>query len=207
LFLILVSSPIANAQFKNPKKDSVATASARDSSKTDTAAPKHKHLSEPDKAALKSAIIPGWGQATHHDTWWHVPIIYAGFAVMGYIIWWNDTNYINYRNAARLRFATILDTNNHHYDVYDPRNPYKGVNKILDPNDIVANREYYRRNRDLTIIIASVWYVANILDAYVFTHLREFDISNDLSMRIEPINLSMLGNQPVVTCGLKFNIR
>ena len=194
-----------NAQFKNPRPDTSSTTYVKDSSKTDTTAPKHKKLSEPDKAAIMSAIIPGLGQATHHDTWWHVPIIYAGFAVMGYVIWWNDTNYLNYRNAYRMRVATELDTNNHHYDVYNPLN--KSSTRQMSDQDLLDNREFYRRNRDLTIIIASVWYVANILDAYVFTQLRTFDISNDLSMRIEPVNFSMMGNQPVVTCGLKFNIR
>jgi len=194
-----------HAQSKNVKHDSMQEISSHKSASSDTAAPFRKHLTEPDKAAIMSTIIPGLGQATHHDTWWHVPIIYAGFAVMGYIIWWNDTNYINFRNAYRQRIATELDTNNHHYDVYNPLSKYPGP-KYQDQG-LLDSREYYRRNRDLTIIIASVWYVANILDAYVFTHLRQFDISNDLSMRIEPINLSMLGNQPVVTCGLKFNIR
>ena len=179
--------------------------SSKNSSKTDTASPKHRHLSEPDKAALKSVIIPGWGQISHHDTWWHVPIIYAGFAVFGYFIWTNDTTYINYRNAFRQRVATMQDTANHHYDVYDERNPVKGSK--LQYDDLLSNREYYRRNRDISIILASVWYVANVLDAYVFAHLREFDISNDLTMRIQPINISMMGNQPVVTCGLKFNLR
>lgn len=194
----------SSAQSKIIRPDST-TASTPDTLKTDTVAPKHRHLSEPDKAAIKSAIIPGWGQITHKDTWWHVPIIYAGFAVFGYFIWWNNQNYDTFRNAYRQRIATELDTNNRNYDIYNVLNPVKGP-KYQDQG-LLDSREYYRRNRDLLIIVTSVYYLANILDAYVFTHLREFDISNDLTMRIQPLNISMLGNQPVVSCGLKFNLR
>ena len=195
----------ANAQSNTIRPDSMQQISSKDSSKTDTAAPKHHHLSEPDKAALKSAIIPGWGQITHKDTWWHVPIIYAGFAVFGYFIWYNNANYDTFRNAYRQRLATELDTSNHNYDIYNQLSKVKGP-KYLDAG-LLDNREYFRRNRDLLIIFTSVFYIANILDAYVFTHLREFDISNDLTMRIQPLNISMLGNQPFVTCGLKLNLR
>jgi len=207
LLAIFIGSFCLNvsAQSKIIRPDSATTASAPDTLKTDTAAPKHRHLSEPDKAAIKSAIIPGWGQVTHKDTWWHVPIIYAGFAVFGYFIWFNNANYDTFRNAYRQRIATELDTNNRNYDIYNVLNPVKGP-KYQDQG-LLDSREYYRRNRDLLIIVTSVYYLANILDAYVFTHLREFDISNELTMRIQPLNISMLGNQPVVSCGLKFNLR
>ncbi len=205
LTLICFSISRVHAQYKALPPDSTTHASSGDTLKTDTTAPKHKHLSEPDKAAIMSAILPGLGQIGHHDTWWHVPIIYAGFGVLGYYIWFNNTNYIIYRNAYKQRLATTLDTTDHNYDVYDPRNPVKGPKISYD--ELLSDREYYRRNRDLLIIVTSVYYVANILDAYVFAQLRTFDISNDLALRIEPINISMLGNQPVVTCGLKFNLR
>jgi len=197
---------LAHAQYKKPRPDSTTQASAGDTLKTDTAAPKHKHLSEPDKAAIMSAILPGLGQAGHHDTWWHVPIIYAGFATLGYFIWTNDTSYINYRNAFRLRVATTQNPNDQHYDYYNGLNPHHGP-QIIDYDALLSNREYYRRNRDLLIIVTSVWYVANILDSYVFAQLRTFDISNDLTMRVQPLNISIMGNQPVVTCGLKLNLR
>ena len=202
---MLVMVSYADAQSKIIRPDSAALTSAPDTLKTDTAAPKHHHLSEPDKAAIKSAIIPGWGQIGHKDTWWHVPIIYAGFAVFGYYIWFNDVNYYIYRNAYRQRVATEADTTNHNYDIYNPLSTVKGPK--LSDQGLLDNREYYRRNRDLLIIVSSVFYIANIMDAYVFTHLREFDISNDLTMRIQPLNISMMGNQPVVSCGVKFNLR
>jgi hypothetical protein len=172
--VILLSMVKASAQAKPESSDST----------TQVATTKH-HLTKPDKAAIMSAIIPGLGQIGYNDSWWHVPVIYAGFAVMGYAIYYNNTQYNIYRTAY--------------------------TNSVMPDGasngDILQNREYYRRNRDLTIIIASVWYAANILDAYVSAHLREFDISNNLAMNIEPLNISMLGSQPVVTCGLKLNLR
>jgi len=152
---------------------------------SDTAYPIHKHLSQPNKAAIMSTILPGLGQIGHKDTWWHVPIIYTGFAVMGYSIYYNNAQY----NAFRTAYKNSITADG-------------GCNP-----DFLDNREFYRRNRDLSIIIASVWYLANILDAYTSAHLREFDINNNLAAKIEPLNISMLGNQPVVTCGLKLNLR
>ena len=153
--------------------------------KSDTAVSIHKQLSEPDNSAIMSAILPGLGQINHKDTWWHVPIIYIGFAAMGYSIYYNNTQY----NAFRVAFKNSIK-------------PDGGFNQ-----DFLESRELYRRHRDLSIIIASVWYLSNILDAYTSANLREFDISNDLAVKIDHFNIAMLGNLPVVTCGLKLNLR
>jgi hypothetical protein len=51
-------------------------------------------------------------------------------------------------------------------------------------------------------------YAANIVDAYVFAQLKDFDVSNDLSMQLHPINISMMpGFQPAVTTGITLKLK
>jgi hypothetical protein len=201
--VLLCGTNRACAQYKDTTVYHVNTA---DSTTKDTV-PKKKHhgMSKPNQAALMSAIIPGLGQIGHKDAWWHVPIIYAGFGVMGYFIYDNNNQYNLYRYAYLTRMRTNADTTDKNYDQFNPL--IKNAPHPMSDNELLDEREYYRRNRDLSIIVTVVWYAANIIDAYVAAHLREFDISNNLSMRVDPVNFSMIGNQPFVTCGLKFNLK
>jgi len=188
------------------KDSTIVVTPKTDSVTADTTSKKHKKMSKYDKAALMSAILPGLGQIGHHDTWWHVPIIYAGFATLGYFIQDNNTQYVRYVGYFHQRLKTDADTSDHNYDPYNQLNP-KRIGTLSDDgllNDYVL---YYRRNRDLLIIVTSVWYLANIVDAYVAAQLRDFDITNNLSMRFSPLNIALVGNQPFVTCGLKFNLK
>jgi hypothetical protein len=191
---------------KAQDKDTAVYHVKADTSKVDTL-PKKKHhkLTKPDQAALMSAIIPGLGQVSHKDAWWHVPIIYAGFGVIGYFIYDKNTQYQLYRSYYQTRLRTNANPNDTTYDPYNPLNK-KAIFKYPD-QWLLDQREYYRRNRDLSIIVGVVWYAANILDAYVAAQLRDFDISNNLSMQVQPVNFSLIGNQPFVTCGLKFNLK
>jgi hypothetical protein len=193
----------ANAQ----DKDTAIYAVKSDTAKGDTI-PKKKHqkMSKPDQAALMSAIIPGLGQIGHKDAWWHVPIIYAGFGVIGYFIYDNNNSYQQFRSYYQTRLRTDANPKDSAYDPYNPLNKH-AIGYIYYASDLLSYREVYRRNRDLSIILAVAWYGANILDAYVSAHLREFDITNNLSMQVQPLNFSLLANQPVVSCGLKFNLK
>lgn len=67
----------------------------------------------------------------------------------------------------------------------------------IESTDLLyQNLSYYRRNFELTCIIGSLFYVLNIIDASVDAHLYKFDITEDLSMKIEPevIHYSFLRN-------------
>jgi hypothetical protein len=47
-------------------------------------------------------------------------------------------------------------------------------------------KDYYRRYRDLSFFVLVGVYALSIIDAYVDASLSEFDISDDLSLRIAP---------------------
>jgi hypothetical protein len=154
----------------------------------------------PSIVAIESAVIPGLGQISNRQ-YWKVPIIYGGFLTLGYFIRENQLQYVDFRDAYKLR----VDGDTATKDKYDPTVP--GSIFKYSESTLLNARENYRRNRDLSIIITAGLYAANILDAYVFAHLKQFDVSEDLSMRIIPVNLTNIAQNNTVVCTLQLNLR
>lgn len=151
---------------------------------------KDKGLSKPGRAALYSAVIPGAGQF-YNQQYWKVPLIYAVGGALGYFIIDNNKEYQAYR---------------HSYQAVS--NPSLGLtpSRSGSATTLLNNRDFYRRNRDLTIILSVLAYGLNIMEANVAAHLREFDISDDLSLNWQPgLQVSPLHSRP--TPGLTLNLR
>ncbi|TYP86966.1 hypothetical protein BC792_1427 [Sphingobacterium allocomposti] len=123
----------------------------------------------------RSLIVPGWGQYTNQGLWWiKVPIIYGGL-VTGYVVFdywqWYYKKFLD-EIAFRLEYG---DTPN------DP-------DLINWGNEgLVRQKDYARRNRDLTILVSVGWWGLNVIEAYVDSMLKNrWDIGRDMSMRIRP---------------------
>ena len=130
----------------------------------------------PRLAALYSAIFPGAGQF-YNEKYWKIPIVYALGAFAAYQIKSNHQNYMLFRNV----YFNLLDgdpTNNDEFQAF--------LDKGFTDTSINRRLEAYKRDRDYWIILAGVFYVLNIVDATVDAHLREFNLNDNLSMRIEP---------------------
>lgn len=152
---------------------------------------KIKHHS-PKKAALFSAILPGLGQA-YNKKYWKIPIIYAGVGTLIYFVNLNHKEYKKFRDA----YNYVASGDSAHTD-----NDY--VNKYSQ-NALLQGRNYYRSNIELTYILSGVLYLLNIIDATVDAHLFEYDISDDLTMKLEPGYTSdILYQKPVTTLKLSF---
>ena len=139
------------------------------------------------KATLMSAILPGLGQG-YNKKYWKIPIIYLGLGSMGYSIDFAQTRYKDFQNAYIWRADEDAGT----IDNYDP-NIDNSFPKYSE-SQLKQLRDYYRRNRDLSILIAAGFYILNIMDATVDAHFFSFEISNDLSIGIEPIIFQTEGN-------------
>lgn len=122
----------------------------------------------PRKATILSAVLPGAGQV-YNGKAWKVPILYAGFMTDIYFIGYNNKRYQTFRDAL---FA---------YDDGD-QSQFPSLNR----DALVRNVDYWRQNRDLTILLLAAIYALNLIDANVDAHLSGFDISDDLAMKIEP---------------------
>lgn len=123
---------------------------------------------DPKKATLLSAILPGAGQVYNGKSW-KVPILYAGILTDLYFINYNHRRYESFRDAL---FAL---------DKKEP-NQFPSLNRAA----LVRNVDYWRQNRDLTILLLLGIYALNLVDANVDAHLSGFDISEDLALQVAP---------------------
>jgi len=142
------------------------------------------------KALLYSAIFPGLGQI-YNRKYWKLPLVYGGFIGCIYATTWNGTQYNGYRRAY-LDFISG-DPKANSWDAYR-YGSYKADPDTWTPamqtsfaTALKSAKDYYRRYRDLSIIITVGVYALSIIDAYVDAQLFDFDVSPDLNVKVEPI--------------------
>lgn len=126
----------------------------------------------PLKAAYYSALLPGLGQI-YNRKYWKLPIVYAGFAGAGTAIYLNRVELNRFREEYMVRTRPG-------YGAEDPTLSFASDATLLK----FYNR--YKRYYEISIILGSVWYILNILDATIDAHLHDFDMSDDLSWHIRP---------------------
>lgn len=162
------------------RADSIITITTSDS----FTAPSYMFKPSPRKAVIYSAIFPGLGQI-YNRQYWKLPILYGGFVGFTYAITWNNGYYRDYLGGYQDIMDGNPDTNRWHNML-----PYGMDPESVDENwfsDVLKQRkDYYRYYRDLSVIGTVALYMLAIVDAYVDSQLFDFDMSPDLSMRIEP---------------------
>jgi len=169
-----------NLKAQNNRTDSLLTEKARlqiDSVENELIADLDSEVSSPVRAALLSAVLPGLGQV-YNKSYWKVPIIYSGFAVFALVLDYNNYYYIFFRNAL----LAELDND-----------PATTPPPFVTSTSASRNADFYRRNRDFSIILTGLFYLLNVVEAHVDAHLQDFDISDDVTVQIKP------GLQPVMT--------
>jgi len=139
--------------------------------------------SDPKRALWLALVLPGAGQIYNHK-YWKLPIIYGGFLGCTYALLWNQQMYKDYSQA----YLDIMDEdpttasyNNmlpYGYDITGREEQFKSVFK--------HKKDFYRKNRDLSIFAFFGVYIISVIDAYVDAQLATFDITPDLSMKVGP---------------------
>ncbi|MFZ9743535.1 MAG: DUF5683 domain-containing protein [Chitinophagaceae bacterium] len=127
------------------------------------------------KAALRSAILPGLGQA-YNKKYWKIPLVYGALAIPISTFRYNSDWYDKTRFAYSVRVTN--DTAN-----------FKNIARELQPISTEALRTYrnsFRKNMDFSVLGLLLMWGLNIVDATVDGHLRTFNISDDISMIIQP---------------------
>ena len=157
----------------------------------------------PTRSVWLGLVFPGLGQI-YNRSYWKLPIIYGGFAGCFYAIQWNNKYYKDYLSA----YKDIMDA--------DPNT--QSYLKILpygvDSNSSYAKtylnqkQNYYRKYRDLSIIITVGVYALSIVDAFVDAQLHDFDISEDVSMKIQPTFIENPQNATLASAavGMRFKV-
>jgi hypothetical protein len=145
----------------------------------------------PTKAVIYSAIFPGLGQI-YNRKYWKLPIVYGGFLGCAYAITWNGNQYNGYKKAYN-EFTDNDDTTNawKDYVYYTWRNKEEWSSEDINyvSRMLKSRKDFHRRNRDLSYIVTIGVYAICMVDAYVDAQLFDFDISPDLSLRVNPFIL------------------
>ncbi len=150
----------------------------------------------PRKATLYSAVLPGLGQA-YNKKYWKIPVVYAGFATMGYFVYFNTSKYNEFKQAL-IDFKDLSAETNSYLNLIGPGLNPETFDRSLGStlfsredeewfrNQLENNMNYYRRYRDLSFLLTVIWYAMNVIDANVDAHLFYYEISDDISMNIAP---------------------
>ncbi len=139
---------------------------------------KAKKPHSPTKATIMSACLPGLGQI-YNGKWWKVPIVYAGLGGLGYLVYSNYSEYRAYLHAYEFKTGDLpegVTLTQHETDL---------ANRYAD-SQLQTYKESYRRDFEFFTILTVAWYGLNILDACVDGHLYTYDISDDLSLSVDP---------------------
>lgn len=134
----------------------------------------------PKKAALRSALLPGWGQV-YNKKIWKVPIIYGALGSSGAIFFYNLNNYQDTRFAYRVKYN--MRVNRTDSALF---NQIKPNLQPLPEESLKYYRNQFRRDIDYSVLFFLVLWGLNVVDATVDAHLKTFDVGNDLSLRIAP---------------------
>ena len=138
----------------------------------------------PKRALWLALVLPGAGQI-YNRKYWKLPIVYGGFVGCVYAIRWNNQMYHDYSQA----YMDLVDNDSqtHSYD------QFLHLGNKITPENIERYKELfrkrkdrYRRWRDLSIFTMIGVYVLSVIDAYVDASLSEFDISDNLTLRVSP---------------------
>lgn len=172
----------------------------------DTIVAKPKHKIVPRVSTIRSLIFPGLGQA-YNRQYWKLPLVAGAFVSLGMIANYNQVRYQKYRAFYFIVSQRADDPS------YRPPQTVSvvyedGLARDLDVNQLKRINDGFRRNRDYTYIGMFVAWAFNVVDANVSAHLKTFDVSDDISLRIKPIlDFDPLSKGIVSSLTLSFNFK
>ena len=155
------------------KNDSIQKARAAET--------KPRFIPNSNRAIWLALVIPGGGQI-YNRKYWKLPIVYGGFVGCAYALTWNNRMYKDYSQA----YLDIMDSNPNTKSYEDLLPPNSSYNEEQLKSTLKRRKDMFRRYRDLSIFAFIGVYLISIIDAYVDAELSNFDISPDLSMKLEP---------------------
>lgn len=144
------------------------------------------------KATWLSTALPGAGQY-YNESYWKMPILYAGLGACIYMAVDNHRAYRRYLNAFFIRIDSTATVTDRYVGIYSER-------------ELIELQNIYRDWRDLAIIIGALVWALNVVDAHVDAHLYDYNVNDDLTLKIEP-NLFYVNNFPAVGLRLSLNLQ
>ncbi|MEP7277810.1 MAG: DUF5683 domain-containing protein [Bacteroidota bacterium] len=157
---------------------------------------KKKH--DPHKATMHSLILPGWGQA-YNRKYWKIPIVYAALGITGFIFNFNRLQY----NKVKFAYFAVVNRGTADSALFPVGAVSPELKKFVDANDSYSLQLYrteYRKDIDYSVLFFLFFWALNVVDATVDGHLKDFDVSDDLSLKIKP----SFYNLPTTPLGVSF---
>ena len=130
---------------------------------------KEPKVKNPHTATMLAVFLPGAGQI-YNEKYWKAPIVYLGLGISAYAIFWNKREMKGYQDELDSRLKDSMDIN------------YLN----LSIEQLKSNRDFYRTNRDISIMSFVVIYALQIVDAAVDAHLSEYNLGDDMTLSLEP---------------------
>lgn len=155
-----------------PKRDSIVLPFPKGFLRTPMSPPY-----DPAIAWQRSAIFPGLGQA-YTGGYWKIPLWWSGYAAIG---WWLDFNQRQYRFYGDAYFCLAVEGGEGCTIPTD----LQGV----DASGLRTQRNQFRQRRDNAILWLVAWHGLQVIEAFVAAHLKGFDVSDDLTLRLAPAHL------------------
>ncbi len=153
-----------------------------------TAKPRREY--KPNKAALLSTVLPGAGQF-YNRSYWKIPLVWGGLVTFGALAYYNNQQAQDFQAELDYRENNTGERNSEYARYSD--------------SSLERGRDQSIRYRDLNIILGVIWYGLNVMDAYVDAHLKEFEVSDNLALGINPeLYSNGIIYQPGLSLGLKF---
>jgi hypothetical protein len=146
----------------------------------------------PRLATIRSAIIPGWGQA-YNRRYWKIPIIYGALGVTTATFIYN----IKFYKLLKTAYTIRVNKDTSRYGEIDPR----FVN--LSDESIRSYRNEFRQNVDYSVLFFLLFWGLNVVDATVDAHLKGFDVNENLNVKIKP-RYDPIGKVPSLSFVLSF---
>lgn len=140
---------------------------------------------DPKRALWLALVIPGGGQI-YNRKYWKLPLVYGGFIGCMYAMSWNNTMYKDYSQAYIDLMDNDPSTQSYNQFLHLGMKITTDADKKRYQDIFRKRKDKYRRWRDLSFFVMLGVYALSVIDAYVDAELSVFDISDDLSLRVEP---------------------
>ena len=180
--LIILTSSCLYAQEKEPVAVTAIDSTPLTSKKKNIGS-RYDSLSKahsPRKAAIRSALLPGLGQI-YNKKYWKLPIVYGALGTCAGIFIYNMGNYKDTKFAYRVKYnMRVFGTDSASFA------SIKDNLKPLSEESLKFYRNQFRRDIDYSALVFILLWGLNVVDATVDAHLKSFDVSPDLSLRIKP---------------------
>jgi len=159
---------------------------------------KKPHKLSSMKATMLAAAFPGGGQI-YNGKLWKIPLVYAGFAGVGYALVFNSTQYNKYTKGYQDFTDKVKETVSYaalirglEPEKYDPvlhPGTYNVSDEAWVKKGLLRQIDYFKRYRDLSYMGIAAWYIISILDANVDAGLSDYDIGEDINLTFAPMQI------------------